>query len=122
MMSHKRFRKVFIVQPGFDYTPIARLASELKFITTGYELIQDLPGTLPVALVDFRPNEDALVAVGKVNHNLVLGILLGRLSVLEDWNEVTVGVYSKNGSDMNPYEWVQIKMEDFYGKESKAQL
>lgn len=75
-----QFKTAYIVQnTHHDFEPIKKLASQIVFLTNGYEEESQLFETISVGLTSFDPMKDILVPVGNVASNFIAGRILGRM-------------------------------------------
>lgn len=102
-MVKTRFRHIYIVQPTHDFSALVPMAQELRFLTTGYEPIDNLSNVIAKALETFDPEHDALVSVGRSNATLITGLMLG-IKFPDD--HIWIGVYSPNKSKEG-YKWLK---------------
>lgn len=98
-----KYRNIYIVQPvRHDLSALRNWSNNLLFITTGYEHLSELRKTIEANLLEFDPTVDAIVMVGKVSTNLILGIALANIF---HGQEISIGKYYDNG-----YHWERVKV------------
>jgi hypothetical protein len=102
-----RFRRIYVAQPGHDFKKLLDYTDEVKFINTGLERIEAVPHAIRQSLADFAPDEDAIVAVGRANATLLLGVVLQEMF---PGKEIVLGVYRSKVTETEEYRWVIAKM------------
>jgi len=84
------FRTIFVAEPSHDVSALKEYTHDIRFITTGYESIDNVHDAIVKNLQEFDPDQDALVPIGKVITSLMIGATLSkRFNGLP----ITVGVY-----------------------------
>ena len=101
------FRKVFVVQSGYNYSALVGYTKQMVFITTGNETMEDLPEVIAQSLRDFNPKTDGIVAVGKVNTTLLVGIELAKRFPGE---AVNLGLFQNKFVEKPNYEWRVVQL------------
>lgn len=76
-VSEDFFDKILVLQPTHDFSPLRKYSDRIEFLTTGYESSwAQVKSSLEKNLNGFDPDTDAIVAVGKVNSAVILGMVL----------------------------------------------
>ena len=96
----KKLRIVWVTEPSHNFSLLKKYCDEIKFITTGYEDLEDVKMSIRVDLDEFDVEVDAIVCSGKNTTNLILGKLLG---VMFETNKITVGLYIKDSKGKRDY-------------------
>lgn len=102
------FRSVYVGQPGHDFSALLQHTDQIKYLTSGWERLEHIPDAIRTALEEFDPDQDAVVAVGRANATMLLGVELRSMFPGE---EITLGVYRSKVVDQEEYQWVSVKME-----------
>lgn len=99
------YRRIYVVEPGHDFSSLASMCREIRFLTTGYEKLDDLLPVISRNLKHFDPAQDAILAVGRVNSCMVTGFVLRGLGVVTFW----AGVYNGKENPDSPYQFQQLR-------------
>lgn len=102
-----RFRRIYVAQPGHDFQLLLNYTDEVKFINTGLERLGHVPDTIRQSLAEFNPEQDAIVAVGRANATLLLGVALQEMFPGQN---ITLGIYRSKVMTREEYQWVSVKM------------
>lgn len=101
-MNPTQFRKVFITQPSHSFQALFPYSTRLVFLSSGEEDFGEAVRMIEKYLEEFDPEQDAIIAVGKVNSNLALGTILAKLF---PGQSVTIGIY-----DQGDYLWAKLSL------------
>jgi hypothetical protein len=98
-----KFRYIYVVQAGFDFTPLKGECEAVKFLTTGLENYDQLQSTIEANLQGFDPRKDAIVSVGRNLAAFVAGVCIAKKFPN---TPIKFGIYKveKNGEDKH-YQW-----------------
>lgn len=100
-----KFRRIFVVQPVHDFSPLGNNTEEMIFLTTGKEETSSLYRRIRTLIQEsFDPSVDAVVPAGKSVACLITGNVLGTLF---PGIPIIMGVFRKDG-DENYYEFVEV--------------
>lgn len=102
MTQTHQFRKVFITQPSHSFQALFPYSARLVFLSSGDEGFHETLLSIAESLEEFDPEQDAIIAVGKVNSNLALGTLLAQRY---SGQTVTIGIY-----DQGDYQWAKMQL------------
>jgi hypothetical protein len=72
----KHYRTIYVVQPTHDLSDTRDFTNNLRFITNGNELVENLLPVIRESLKDFDPDQDAILAMGRVSANVLVGMIL----------------------------------------------
>lgn len=83
------FKTAYVVQnTHHDFEPLRKIATDIVFITDGYEQEDKLKQKIENALTNFYPAEDVIVPVGNVLSNMLVGAIL-----LMRWHYIQVAIF-----------------------------
>ena len=88
----KKFRVIWVSEPAHDFSKLRKYCDEIKFLTTGYENLEDVKLSIRESLEEFDIDKDAIICAGKNTTNFVLGKLIG---VMYETEKITIGLYVK---------------------------
>lgn len=96
-----KFRRIYVVAPTtHDLSPLKKYSDNLSFLLSGYESMDDLLERLKVELAEFDPEIDAIVPMGKIVPNVMLG------HVLNGFPQVILGIFV--GGDIKDYVFEKV--------------
>ena len=76
----KKFRRVYVVEPAHDVTKLSKYTNEIRFLTSGTESSDiELFKTILKALSDFNTKTDAILPIGRVMTNMLVGLAIGEI-------------------------------------------
>ena len=76
----QRFRTVYVVEPSkHDLSLLYEHCENMKFLSTGYEVYSKLLEAIENNLIDFDPNRDAILPIGRVVSTFLVGIALANI-------------------------------------------
>ena len=78
MSCKTSFRKIFVAEPSHNVSGLKDYTDEIVFVTTGYQTIINIPAEVAKNLEDFDPEQDAIVPLGKLTANILIGLFLGK--------------------------------------------
>lgn len=107
METMTRYRKIYILQAGFDFTPLKGMADEVEFVTSGFETYDRVLEFCDRKMEDFDPDLDAIIVVGRSITMFLIGLYLGTKF---PGKELTIGIYKSKISDHKKYEWRGFKV------------
>lgn len=90
-MDEITFRKLFIVEASHDLSMSKRYSNRIALLTDGGEKISELYGKIERGLLDFDPDTDAIIPMGKVVSCMIAGRVLS--DMLPSNSVITIGVY-----------------------------
>lgn len=93
-IENEWFRTLYIVEPSHDLSVVKDYTDNIKFITTGTELVEGLAERVSASLEDFDPEEDAIIPMGRTSACLITGLILR--SKIPKGGTVKIGVYKKD--------------------------
>jgi len=73
-----QYRTIYVVQPVHDFSPLTISTKNIKFITNGKELVEDMPEVIAEALQGFDPFLDAVIPVGRSIICMLVGAELAK--------------------------------------------
>lgn len=91
MEEANKFRTLFVVEPSHDLSITKKYTDNVKFITTGTELVEELPERVSVSLEDFDPKLDAIIPMGRTSACLIAGLFIR--SKIPKGDKVKIGIY-----------------------------
>ncbi len=100
----KRFRYIWIVEPGHDFSSLRNECEKIRFMSTGNEEIEELSETFEKVIENFEPQKDAIVAVGRVNSCLFVG---AKLHHYFEGLQITLGIYQ---AIEGRYQWQTVRL------------
>lgn len=71
--------RIFIAEPSRDFSALTQYGEDFVFVTSGLEKIEDIQAKVEVELLKFNPDQDALVPIGRVATNMIIGVTLSKL-------------------------------------------
>lgn len=74
-----RFRKMYIVEPSHDFSILASYTNSIVCLTSGTELSKDIEHSIRESILDFEPERDALVPMGKTVSCILTGLIIGSM-------------------------------------------
>jgi hypothetical protein len=101
-LTELEYRYIYVVQAGFDFSPLRGKCKEIRFITSGLENYDDLLETVERNLSDFDPKQDAVIPVGRSIASSIVGIVIGKKFPN---TRVSLGVY-QNDDKGKFYRWI----------------
>lgn len=100
------FRKILIVEPPKDYSALKQYTKRVEFIASGLEDFKDLDNIIYQALKTFDPDQDAIVAYGRTNTILLVGMML---RLLFPFSTIKIGIYKVRTAKPKHYEWMSVE-------------
>ncbi len=101
-MDKKTFRNAYVVQAtAHDFHQLLSFCTDIIFVTTGYEIYEDLQSHIEEVLQDFDPAVDLLVPVGNVASNVLCGAALEKIRREKNCNHFCIAFY--DGSNYITY-------------------
>lgn len=100
-----KFRKIYVVEPPKDYSALTQYTQNIEFIASGLEDYKDLNARIYQALKTFDPTQDAIVAYGRTNTILLVGMMLRSLF---PYATIQVGIYKVRSVKTKQYEWMPV--------------
>ena len=98
------YRTIFVVEPTrHDLTPLRKYADNIKYLSSGYDKLEDLKVRMSEELLNFDPAQDAVIPTGKLLSNVILGVLLSKFSVID------VGIFI--GGDVKDYIFEEVQLD-----------
>jgi len=73
----KKFRRIYVVEPAHDVTKLSKHTNEIRFLTSGDEPSDKLFEHILKAISDFNPKCDAILPIGRVMTNVLVGLAIG---------------------------------------------
>lgn len=101
----KDFRYIFVVEPGRDFSSLAKRCDQIRFVTSGYEEVSQLEVAISKGLRDLDPKQDAILAVGRVNSCLLTGAIVQGSANGQPW---TIGIYTSDAPE--PYKFIRVQV------------
>jgi len=80
MEEANKFRTLFVVEPSHDLSITKKYTDNVKFITTGTELVEE-----------FDPKLDAIIPMGRTSACLIAGLFIR--SKIPKGEKVKIGIY-----------------------------
>lgn len=74
-----RFDRIFVVEPSHDVSVLSKYASQLVFIGSSEDKIEDLISKIYQNISSFNPETDAIIPMGRVSSCLISGLFLSKL-------------------------------------------
>jgi hypothetical protein len=90
-MSEIQFRKLFVVEPSHDVSATKKYTSQVVFITSGEESIEEVQHKIEQNIKEFDPKLDAFIPMGRVTSCSIALALIGRK--IPKGESVMMGVY-----------------------------
>jgi hypothetical protein len=90
------FRTIFVVEPTHDISVLSKNCSQVVFLSKGDEKIETIAETMASKLLEFNPDEDALVPMGRVSACAIAGVLLSNRFRGDPRVVVMIGIYTGN--------------------------
>jgi hypothetical protein len=85
------FRKLFIVEASHDLSMSKRYSNRISLLTDGGEKVSELYEKIEHGLLDFDPEADAVIPMGKVVSCMIAGMVLA--DMFPSNTGITIGVY-----------------------------
>lgn len=100
MPEEKKFRTIYITEPGKDFSKAIPMGAGIKYICNGYEDAAGRKENIREALKEFDPSVDAWIPVGRM-----LAVTEIALTIARKFPEapVTIGIYKDGG-----YTWEKM--------------
>jgi ABC-type uncharacterized transport system ATPase subunit len=96
-MEKKSFRNAYVVQATtHDFHQLLSFCEEILFVTTGYEVYENLQEHIEEVLQDFDPELDLLVPVGNVASNVLCGAALEKIKREKNCDTFYIAFYDGN--------------------------
>jgi hypothetical protein len=87
----KKYRVAWVVEPGKDFSALENLATEVRYITMGYEKsIEKISQSILESRKLFDPDNDIIVPVGRVLAVLLVGLIYGQIP-----RDIAFAIYSE---------------------------
>lgn len=90
-----KFRRAFVVQPVHDFSALKNYAQDIRFLSTGYEDIENLEESVDDALANFDQDDDVIIPAGRVITCFIIGFILQIRGI----NNFIIGVYKDKDYD-----------------------
>ena len=99
----KQFRDAYVLERGktFDLSPLEPYVREIKYVLEGTEKDVDIIKSMRISFLEFDPELDVIVPMGRAIASFMLGYLMGILP------EVHIGIYRDKD-----YNFLRIRTPD----------
>lgn len=101
--TEQTFRQILVVEPTHhDLSSLNRYSRRVRYLTSGFADDESISAQILEELRDFNPETDAIIPMGKLLSNILLGAQLAR------FGRVTVGIFQ--GGDVKDYIFKEVTL------------